>query len=33
MYGELTGVGHQVAPSTRQILKDAGIDPAPANVF
>ncbi len=28
--GELTGLGHQVAPSTVwQILKDAGIDPAP----
>ncbi len=28
--GELTGLGHQAAPSTvGQILKDAGIDPAP----
>ena len=29
IHGELTGLGHQVAPSTVwQILKDAGIDPA-----
>ena len=28
--GELAGLGHKVAPSTVwQILKDAGIDPAP----
>ena len=30
IHGELTGPGHKVAPSTVwQILKDAGIDPAP----
>jgi putative transposase len=30
IHGELTGLGYQVAPSTVwQILKDAGIDPAP----
>ena len=30
IHGELTGLGHTVAPSTVwQILKDAGIDPAP----
>ena len=30
IHGELTGLGHKVAPSTVwQILKDAGIDPAP----
>jgi hypothetical protein len=30
IHGELTGLGHNVAPSTVwQILKDAGIDPAP----
>ena len=30
IHGELTGLGHQAAPSTVwQILKDAGIDPAP----
>jgi putative transposase len=30
IHGELTGIGHKVAPSTVwQILKDAGIDPAP----
>jgi putative transposase len=30
IHGELTGLGHQLAPSTVwQILKDAGIDPAP----
>jgi len=30
MHGELTGLGHMLAPSTVwQILKDAGIDPAP----
>ena len=30
IYGEMTGLGYKVAPSTVwQILKDAGIDPAP----
>jgi putative transposase len=30
IHGELTGLGHKLAPSTVwQILKDAGIDPAP----
>jgi len=30
IHGELTGLGYKVAPSTVwQILKDAGIDPAP----
>jgi transposase len=30
IHGELTGLGYQIAPSTVwQILKDAGIDPAP----
>jgi putative transposase len=30
IHGELTGLGYTLAPSTvRQILKDAGIDPAP----
>ena len=30
IHGELTGLGHKIAPSTIwQILKDAGIDPAP----
>ena len=30
IYGELTGLDYKVAPSTVwQILKDAGIDPAP----
>jgi putative transposase len=30
IHGELTGLGHKAAPSTVwQILKDAGIDPAP----
>jgi hypothetical protein len=30
VHGALTGLGHQIAPSTVwQILKDAGIDPAP----
>jgi putative transposase len=30
IHGEVTGLGHKVAPSTVwQILKDAGIDPAP----
>jgi transposase len=30
IHGELTGLGHELAPSTVwQILKDAGIDPAP----
>ncbi len=30
IHGELTGLGHKIAPSTVwQILKDAGIDPAP----
>jgi putative transposase len=30
IHGELAGLGYKVAPSTvRQILKDAGIDPAP----
>ena len=30
IHGELTGLGHKVAPSTVwQILRDAGIDPAP----
>jgi putative transposase len=30
VHGELTGLGHKIAPSTVwQILKDAGIDPAP----
>jgi transposase len=30
IHGELTGLGYKVAPSTvRQILQDAGIDPAP----
>jgi putative transposase len=30
IHGELAGLGHKVAPSTVwQILKDAGIDPAP----
>ena len=30
IHGELTGLGHKVAPLTVwQILKDAGIDPAP----
>jgi transposase InsO family protein len=31
IHGELAGLGHKLAPSTVwQILKDAGIDPAPA---
>jgi putative transposase len=31
IHGELTGLGHKLAPSTVwRILKDAGIDPAPA---
>jgi putative transposase len=30
IHGELTGLGYKLAPSTvRQILKDAGINPAP----
>jgi hypothetical protein len=30
IHGELAGLGHNLAPSTVwQILKDAGIDPAP----
>ena len=30
IHGELAGLGHKLAPSTVwQILKDAGIDPAP----
>jgi len=30
IHGELTGLGYKVAPSTVwQMLKDAGIDPAP----
>lgn len=30
IHGELTGLGHKLAPSTVwQVLKDAGIDPAP----
>ena len=30
IHGELTGLGYKLAPSTVwQILKDAGIDPAP----
>src|ERR1035438_1864592 len=30
IHGELAGLGHKLAPSTAwQILKDAGIDPAP----
>jgi hypothetical protein len=30
IHGELTGLGYKVAPSTVwQILKDAGVDPAP----
>jgi len=33
IHGELTGLGHQIAASTVwQILKDAGIDPAPRRV-
>jgi putative transposase len=31
IHGELAGLGHKLAPSTVwKILKDAGIDPAPA---
>jgi transposase InsO family protein len=31
IHGELIGLGHKIAPSTVwQVLKDAGIDPAPA---
>jgi hypothetical protein len=30
IHGELTGLGYKLAPSTVwQILKDAGVDPAP----